>query len=163
MKGTHSVIGFTLGEIGLVLLLGVLVIGTRDLPENREAVVNADSLHAVIAVLRADSVRHAAERMELERLRKLRSRQTPTCTERGVAQGFLTPVYVLGEGRYRVGNRVMNIGAVRTHFAADIERGLREGCRHQIDVHYIPSLTSREFNNEHRRLQRDFYTRVIDP
>lgn len=149
MSQRAAVLGFTEAELGFFIAFLVLAFALEPPPPPGD-VVPADSLRQAQAQV-------ASLERRMSELEALRSRQRPSCRERGIVEGFLFHAVVTPSGRYEVRGRQLDLSALYTTFAAEIATARQADCRHQVRISASSGLSADAFQTAVRNLARDFY------
>jgi hypothetical protein len=165
-----TVLGFTEAELGFVLASLFVAVSGYQIVEARGA--NDSSAAAEQRVeLAQDSLLDAREtldaardsltvaREELENLRRLTSRLTPYCSERGETSQSVARIVVLGPSSYRLDGTQMGIAGVTDRLERWLDVSREKGCRFGVDVVPAPGLAADAFMRAREPLSRLFYFR----
>src|SRR6266511_6189547 len=152
MSDRQSVIGFTEAELGLfiaILFLALFVSAPGK---------NADPPYVTLPKATVDSLRQRVQvlTLQLDTLRGRRSKQRPSCREKGLTNDYLLDVGVLSASSFQVGRRVYNAAQLLESVRSSIDRALSAGCVHQIRVRYRSGLSAGEYDEAVRTLERHF-------
>ena len=182
----QSIIGFTEAELGLFVAILFLVLalaggpddkGTSQIPKPNltpqppEPTSAADHIHLLkeqVAQLEDktsrdavkigdDAIKIAELEREIEKLRGLRSRQTPACTERNVAKGSIRDVTIVGPNSFQVGPSTYHLGGFLDTVAAELRQAKAAQCQQVIRVLYSSTLSMPDSLAARKALTRYFY------
>jgi len=134
-----TIIGFTEAELGFIaaLLLFVVLISRGDPSSpNEDLKREVDSLKA-----RIDSLMD----------------QPPTCSQRGLIDGYLADVTLPSQGVFVVAGRDYSALALRKRFDGDLKQAKQRNCVHQIRVFVCGRADANAFATGLRELQQMFY------
>lgn len=151
MSDKGGIIGFTLGELGILLAFSLLFMIGLQRRNNAEPPPD-ESLRETIELLRAkvDSLESVLD--------SLQSAQIPSCREKGVVSGFLFDVTVIGDQRFRVEGRTYpSLESLLNRFQESMEVAEDAGCIHQIRVRPEANVGLPEYRAAVKRLARHFY------
>lgn len=154
MAAKESLIGFTLGELGLLIAFVLLFfIGVQ---ENRgpDRTVNVDSLKERLAAVKAnrDSLRSMVDSLE-----GLQSTQTPSCREAGLTQEFLFTTSVVGRRQFLIDDETLSWRQLQQEFQSEISAARRNNCVHQINVRPAEATSLEEYRDAIKLLRQLFY------
>lgn len=151
MAGDSGILGFTLGEVGLLLAFALLFLMGVSRQESPDRTV-------------VDSLKDHSEKLENEVdslssvLDSLQSAQTPSCQEAGIASSFLFTATVVGEDRFRVeGNIYAGIDELLEHSRQALAEAERADCMHQIWVQPGREVSLGDYRQGVKKLARHFY------
>jgi hypothetical protein len=154
MRDRQSIIGFTEAELGFfvaVLLLAVFLERRSTAPsaerprkdaavELQQARIQIGHLEQRLADLPATQSDLGRERQsaktETQAIKGLRSRQKPSCRERGVAKGFLLNVTVEGSNSFKVGDTVMNLAGLLGSVEPRLAVARQADCVESVRIFY---------------------------
>lgn len=156
----EGVIGFTLGELG-ILAAFVLLFGYATEALNDTVPVSvADSLRSELQDARGerDSLSRAIQALR----DSLRSASLPACQSVDVIDGYLFSALVIDRQQYVVGNDTLSFNGLRKAFASEIKTAQEQECRHQVRVRASQGLSAEMFIAAYNRLGRLFYIRASD-
>jgi hypothetical protein len=165
-----TVLGFTEAELGFVLatlfvaVSGYQIVEARGANESSAAAVEQtaavqDSLTEAREVLAAARDSLTVAREELENLRRLTSRLTPYCSERGETDQSVARIVVLSPTSYRLDGAQVGIQGVTTRLSRWLDVSRAKGCRFGVDVVPAPGLAAEAFMRAREPLSRMFYFR----
>jgi hypothetical protein len=182
MRDRQSIIGFTEAELGFfvaILLLAVFLerrstVLPADRPrkdaaaELKQARVQINHLEQRLAELRAAQSHFAHERQsldtELQTIKGLRSRQKPSCRERGITKSFLLDVTVESSNSFKVGDTVTNLAGLLRSVEPRLEAARQADCVESVRIFYdygrvslVQAVIAR------RSLQEHFYIAEPQP
>ncbi len=104
----------------------------------------------------------AIAKTDLENFKKgLKSKQTPSCIEKGLAKGPLAEITILGINNYAVRGKEYGFQVLRALFEDDIGNARRAGCIHSVNVSADKHLTSQEYDEGLRKLEQLFYVKRL--
>ncbi len=149
--------GFTEAELGLFLVLVLLAAAVGASP-SETATPRRSTLDSGMARVAALDSALRITRDSLQRLRDLRSRQTPTCRERNLADGPLFTVTVLGSNRFQIGAEVLTLQGIQGRFRNEMGIARAQKCRHQIQVRHDSHVSADDLWTAFRALRKDFNT-----
>jgi hypothetical protein len=165
-----TVLGFTEAELGFVLATLFVAISGYQIVEARSAGDGADaasmqarSVQDSLADARAglklamDSL--SVTRDELEDLRRLTSRLTPYCSERGETDQAVARITVIDARTYRLDGASMQIAGVTSRLSRWLEVSKAKGCRFGVEVIPTSGLAADDFMRAREPLSRLFYFR----
>jgi hypothetical protein len=165
-----TVLGFTEAELGFVLATLFVAVSGYQIVEARSASVGVDQARNMAAAVQdslldaraglaqvQDSLRVARE--ELEALRRLSSRLTPYCSERGESDQPVARVAVAGPRTYRMGGVDLPLSGVTSRLSGWLEISRAKGCRFGLEVVPAPGLSADDFMRAREPLSRLFYFR----
>lgn len=163
----EGIVGFTLGELGILVAFVLLFVlaglgrsSDTDVPDPNDIARARDSLEFALA--RADSLdaAFALAKDSLEVLRGKRSRQTPSCREVGVADGFLFTTEILGPDLFRVNNDTLSFRGIIGRFSESVNDAERRDCVHQVTSYAGPEVSGAALVDAQRQLEVVFYHSV---
>lgn len=144
MASRSGLIGFTLGELGLLVAFALLFMMRLSWQETPDTTA-IDSLER-----RVDSLESILDSVQ--------SAQVPSCDEKGIISGFLFTVTVVGANQYRVkGEYFSSVQELLLHFEEAMERAEEAGCIHQIGVRPAPNIALEPYRAGVKRLAQHFY------
>lgn len=165
-----TVLGFTEAELGFVLAALFVAVSGYQIVEAREATAGAfEAANAAEAV--QDSLLEARDglsrvqdslqvaRQELDDLRRLTSRLTPYCSERGETDEPVARITVLGPRAYRIDGIDLAIAGVTARLASWLEISRAKSCRFGVEVIPAAGLAADDFMRAREPLSRLFYFR----
>lgn len=166
MIGRNDIIGYTLAEIALLLLfatvavllpqysrLSMLLKGAITGPDaNRIRVENA-RLHDENAKLK----KQLEQTKPGESAAGLRSKQTPSCIEKKLANGPLFSAIALPNGRYRVGSETLDISEIKSRYEKDLSFADANQCRQRVQLGYTRDMTADQYYQAQVQLESLFY------
>jgi hypothetical protein len=165
-----TVLGFTEAELGFVLaalfvaVSGYQVVAAAGAGEDSAATAEqAARLQGTLVATRdtlgdvRDSLTQS--RAELERLRRLTSRLTPYCSERGETDQPVARIVVVDASTYRMDGAQMPIAGVTARLSRWLETSREKGCRFGIEVVPGAGLGADAFMRAREPLSRLFYFR----
>ena len=172
-----TVLGFTEAELGFVLatlfvaISGYQIVEARGAGElsaaaGQQVAATQDSLRKAQDSLRVareslaaarDSVTLARE--EVESLRRLTSRLTPYCSERGETDQPIARIVVMDARTYRMDGTQMPITGVTSRLSRWLTVSREKGCRFGVEVLPGPGLGAEDFMRAREPLSRLFYFR----
>jgi hypothetical protein len=178
MRDRQSIIGFTEAELGFfaaILLLAVFLehrhrSPTLPTPHSEGRTIAPEQTHARIvslerrlAELQSSRSQLMREREKLEteiqRIKGLRSRQKPSCRERGVTKDFLFNVTVEGSNSFKIGETVTNLAGLLRSAGARLELAKQADCVESVRIFYDYGRVSlAQAVIARRSLQEHFYT-----
>jgi hypothetical protein len=170
----QNIIGFTEAELGLVIavLFIAVAIWKNPLEEPQPAKTTAVKPDPRYLQSKLDAERIHTRELE-DKLRHLqlaakdnkdlRSRQKPTCKEKGVASGDLLNAVVLGPDRFQVGQNTYDLGQLLKSVAPDMEAAKQAGCLHTIRIYYAKGIGIDDFDQGRRVLRNHFYGDSFGP
>lgn len=178
MRDRFSIIGFTEAELGFIAAILLLVAFTTKsrsaAPNSAPHTVSAEQWKSIerrladaaamkskIAELNRareeDERRNLLLQAELERERNLRSRQRPSCMEKGVARGFIADVQVTGPNRFVLDGDGADLAGVLRKLSPQIAQANAAGCVQSIRVSYGGGVLLDDYLAARSKLARDFY------
>ena len=157
MSRAQAVMGFTEAELGLFLVLVLLAAAVGASPSGTTT-VRRSTLDSALARGATLDTALQVTRDSLQRLRDLRSRQTPTCRERKVAEGPLFTVTVLASNRFHIGNEILTLQGIHGRYGDAMGIARTQRCRHQIRVRYDSRVNADDLWTALRVLRKDFNT-----
>jgi hypothetical protein len=98
-------------------------------------------------------------REELENLRRLTSRLTPYCSERGETDRSVARIVVLSPTTYRLDGATVGIAGVASRLNTWLDISRAKSCRFGVDVVPTPGLAADDFMKAREPLSRLFYFR----
>ena len=173
MRDRFSIIGFTEAELGFiaaVLLFAAFISKVRPASHTIPAdqwksierqLADDAAMKSRIAELRRINAEQARQNLllqaELNRERTLRSRQKPSCIERGVARGFVADVQIAGVNRFAIGGESCDLTGLLRRLSPQIEQAKAAGCVQSIRVGYGDGVSLADYLAGRSELARDFY------
>jgi hypothetical protein len=165
-----TVLGFTEAELGFVLATLFVAISGYQIVEARSATDGADearvqarsvqdSLSEARASLKLATDSLNMTRDELENLRRLTSRLTPYCSERGETDRPVARITVIDARTYRLDGASVQIAGVTSRLTRWLEISRAKGCRFGVEVIPTPGLAADDFMRAREPLSRLFYFR----
>lgn len=165
-----TVLGFTEAELGFVLATLFVAVSGYQIVEASSASDGAlvardetaqvqDSLQTAQQGLRLvqDSLRVAKD--ELESLRRLTSRLTPYCSERGESDQPIARITVVDPRTYRVDGASLQLAGVTERLGRWLDISRTKGCRFGVEVVPAQGLAADDFMRAREPLSRLFYFR----
>jgi len=159
----EDIISITLTELSLVLLFVVIIISYSDALIGSRAGNSAINVKALRAALQRSDTELNRIREELmiykkdPNSRKLKSQQLPSCTEKGIIDGFLESVTILGDKKYLISGREYADIELKEYFGDELKTAGRYGCVHSIKVYHEPTLPLGKYLKALKKLERWFY------
>jgi hypothetical protein len=165
-----TVLGFTEAELGFVLAALFVAVSGYQIVEARGATDEAFQAANVTQAVQ-DSLLEARDglsrvqdslqvaREELENLRRLTSRLTPYCSERGETDQPVARITVLGSRSYRIDGADLPIAGVTARLAPWLEISRAKSCRFGVEVIPAAGLAAADFMRAREPLSRLFYFR----
>jgi hypothetical protein len=159
----EDIISITLTELSLVLLFVVIVISYSDALIGTIKIKSATDVKALKATLqRSDTELNRLReelmrtKMDLER-KRLKSQQRPSCTEKGIIDGFLESVTILGERKYQLSGVGYDDTALKKYFGDELTIAEKHDCVHSIIVYHEPTVPLDQYLYALKKLERWFY------
>ncbi len=104
----------------------------------------------------------AAALANLEKDKKnLKSKQTPSCTEKGFSQGPIGEVEILGYNNYAVHGKEYNFRELKALYDIDIAKAQSVDCVHSINVSAGKKLSTQDYDEGLRKIEQLFYVRRL--
>jgi hypothetical protein len=157
----QSVIGFTEAELGLfvaVLLIALYTVSPAapKLPGDMVTVPrdSLDFLNNRIDTLAAQTALLTAQ---VDTLRNRRSKQRPSCKEKGIIGDFLLDIVVLGPNRYAVNTRELAFKELMALVKTQIDQAASVGCVHSVRVQYRAGIPVDDYDAALKPIQQYFY------
>lgn len=167
-----NIIGFTEAELGIFIAILVLIIvsakhQTQAMPVSKPtpsaSAFPTPNVEATISALKQKNLDLQHEIAALQNKPGLRSRSTPTCKEKGIANGPIFRTTIEGRDSFRIGDDVYDIDGLRTAFSAQISAAKAVGCSHVVYVYYGSGVTLPDYLAAVDELNQEFYTKAITP
>ena len=162
MKHQKNIIGWTLFE--LVVLLAFFVYPSyvlRQESSKKEVQNLQNTLNRAaqkIQNLKEESGELKTRLEDLEKKEELKSKQLPSCIEKGLADGFLFQVKIIGEDRYFIDNKEFTSIEILNFYQSDIEYAKQNGCVHSIWVESDTDIDASAYIAALKKIQMSFYT-----
>jgi hypothetical protein len=179
VSDSQSIIGFTEAELGLFLavLFLILALGSQSVApskipshpktsapidlsqkvEQQNKDIKALSQQLSAATKRADIAEAAAKHANSQQ-QHLRSKQRPTCHEKGIQTGtFLFDVTVLAAG-FQVGNKNYNWEELLQAYAPQLQQAMATDCSYTVRVYFDRALSSGALATSLQQLNQKFIT-----
>jgi hypothetical protein len=168
-----ELIAFTFGELGIFIafvLIFVIAFDSQGQPDDRTNQV--ELLQTELAHSKAEAERlrnesqqyrdsYVALRDSIRSLDDLRSKQRPSCQEKGVASGFLFTAEVSGPNNFRLGQATFSFSQLVARFSSELAVADSEDCVHQVNIQPAPGLSGEDLAAAIDRIQTRFFYRVI--
>lgn len=101
---------------------------------------------------------------EVLKLRELRSRDQPSCMEKGLASGPLFVATIRGRNQYELPNgRLTSLEGILSENAQALALATRNSCRHRADVFYGLGVSGVEYDEALRRIRGSFRISMKGP
>lgn len=162
MKHQKNIIGWTLFE--LVVLLAFFVYPSYVLKQefSKKEVQNLQNTlnraSQKIQNLKKESGELKTKLEDLGKKEQLRSKQLPSCIEKGLAAGFLFQVKIIGEDKYHIDNKEFTSIEILNFYQSDIEYAKKNGCVHSILVESDTDIDASAYIAALKKIQMSFYT-----
>lgn len=192
MSQDESIIGLTLTELALLVLVVVLVVSslrvlaaTTTQPSAEELANSVSSLTEELAEASAEIARQKAEldqlaldlhakakelsitQVRLNQARAsadLRSTRPPVCSEAQYGgRPSLFSVIVLGDNLFEVDGEALGIKGLLSRYSTGLSAAQEEGCVPWIHTRHAASLSATEYDAGLQALERHFYLRKHGP
>jgi hypothetical protein len=178
MRDRFSIIGFTEAELGFIaaiLLFAAFAAKSRPaVPNSAPGIISADQWKSIerrladaaamkseIAELKRGREEQVRENLllqaELNRERSLRSRQKPSCVEKGIARGFIAEVEIAGANLFVVDGGGSDLAGVLRKLSPQLGQAKAAGCVQSIRVGYGGGVSLDDYLAARSKLARDFY------
>jgi len=162
MKRQKNVIGWTLFE--LVVLLAFFVYpsyvsrqeSTQKEVQNLQNTLNRAAQK--IQTLEDESSKLKTKLVNLDKKEQLKSKQLPSCIEKGFATGFLFQVKIIGEDKYQIDKKEFSYQEILKFYESDIEFAKKNGCVHSIWVESDKNMDASIYIAALKKIQMSFYT-----
>lgn len=165
MKHQKNVIGWTLFE--LVVLLAFFVYPSyvsRQKSSKNEVQYLQNTLNRAtkkIQNLKEESGELKTKLEDLGKKEQLKSKQLPSCIEKGLAADFLFQVKIIGEDKYIIDNKEFTSLEILKFYQSDIEYAKKNGCVHSIWVESDTDIDATAYIAALKKIQMRFYTALI--
>jgi len=162
MKHQKNIIGWTLFELVVLLVFFVYpnYVSKKE-SSNKEVQNLQNTLNRAaqkIQNLKEESGELKTRLEDLEKKEELKSKQLPSCIEKGLAYGFLFQVKIIGEDRYHIGNKEFTSIEILNFYQSDIEYAKQNGCVHSIWVESDTDIDASAYIAALKKIQMSFYT-----
>jgi len=98
---------------------------------------------------------------QINQLKGLRSRQTPTCIAKKIEKGFLLDVTVQSANSFVTGEKLTDLDGLLNSVEPRLEAAEREGCVESVRVFYSDRVSTSDSLVARRALQQYFY--IVEP
>ena len=162
MKHQKNIIGWTLFELVVILAFFVYPSyvsrqeSSRKKIENLQNTLNQASNK--IQTLEEERGDLKTKILDLKQKEELKSKQLPSCIEKGLAADFLFSVKIVGENRYQIDNREFTYEEILSFYKSDIEFAQKNGCVHSIWIESDTDMNAASYVAALKRIQMSFYT-----
>jgi hypothetical protein len=150
-----SIMGFTEAELGFVLAAVFVALAGHEISERRVVTTSAVTVSDTLAK------ENKRLRATLDSLRRLSSKLTPPCTERGEANASVARLFVTSASTYVLRGDTLSVTGVRDRLKAAIDRSAQLGCRYYVDVVPAARLSAQDLIRATRPLEGTFYLRRV--
>ncbi len=162
MKHQKNIIGWTLFE--LVVLLAFFVYpsyvsrqeSSKKEFQNLQNTLNRASQK--IQNLKEESGELKTKLEDLGKKNQLKSKQLPSCIEKGLGTGFLFQVKIIGEDKYYIDNKEFTYQEILKFYQSDIEYAKKNGCVQSIWVESDTDIDATAYIAALKKIQMRFYT-----
>ena len=162
MKQQKNVIGWTLFELVVLLTFFLYPSYVSRLESSKKEVQNLqDTLNRAtqnIQNLKEESGELKTKLEDLGKKDQLKSKQLPSCIEKGFATGFLFQVKIIGADKYNIGNKEFTYQEILKFYQSDIEYANKNGCVHSIWVESDTDMDALAYISALKKIQMSFYT-----
>jgi len=183
MRDRQSIIGFTEAELGLFAAILLLIFSIHPVsrpirPPDRERPIPQDRTTPSIGAFQKLSQQNKdllqgkdqtdkqnidlseenrRLQQEIDKLKGLKSRQRPACTEKGLATGFLFGVTIVGADNFRIGDSTFDLAGLLRQFGPQLSAAAKAGCVQSIRAYYDRDLSLDDSIEARKALQLHFY------
>ncbi len=162
MKQQKNVIGWTLFELVILLTFFLYPSYVSRLESSKKEVQNLqDTLNRAaqkIQNLKEESGELKTKLEDIGKKEQLKSKQLPSCIEKGLAAGFLFQVKIIGDDKYNIGNKEFTYQEILKFYQSDIEYAKKNGCVHSIWVESDTDMDAMAYISALKKIQISFYT-----
>ncbi len=162
MKHQKNVIGWTLFE--LVILLAFFVypsyvfIQESTQKEVQNLQYTLDRAAQKIQTLEEESGELKTKLVNLVEKEQLKSKQLPSCIEKGLTADFLFQVKIIGEDKYQIDKKEFTYQEILKFYESDIEFAKKTGCVHSIWIESDTDMDASAYIAALKKIQMSFYT-----
>ncbi len=166
MKQQKNIIGWTLLELVVLLIFFLYPSYASRLESSKNEVQTLqDTLNRAAQNIQNLMKESGELKTKLEDLgknehenEKLKSKQLPSCIEKGLAAGFLFQVKIIGADKYNIDNREFTSQEILKFYHSDIEYAKKNGCVHSIWIESDTDMDAMAYISALKKIQISFYT-----
>jgi len=166
-----DIVGYTLAEIAFALLFAIAAVflptyGSLNskLKVERDAskrsTAEVESLKKTISELEAKS--GLLPKAQEDR-QGLRSKQLPSCIEKGAATTWLFSATAISANKYVINNEIVTFDQLRGRFGSELAVAEKQQCRHSMQLLYAPGMAVSDYNLALRKMGGLFYVQPLGP
>jgi hypothetical protein len=162
MKHQKNVIGWTLFELVILLVFFVYpsYLARQELSKKEvQNLQNTLSRAALkIQTLEEEKGELKTKLVNMSEKEQLKSKQLPSCIEKGLASDFLFQVKIIGQNKYQIDKKEFTYQEILKFYESDIEFAKKNGCVHSIWVESDVDMNASAYIAALKLIQRSFYT-----
>ena len=111
-----------------------------------------------IQTLEKESGELQTKLLDLDKKEQLKSKQLPSCIEKGLASDFLFLVKIIGKDQYQIDNKEFSFQEILKFYESDIEYAKKNGCVQSIWVESDSDMDASSYIFALKKIQTSFYT-----
>jgi hypothetical protein len=165
-----DIVGYTLAEIALLLLFAITAVFFPTYSRlssklkveksvSKKSSAEVESLKNTISELQAKPGTPKTPHDAFG----LRSKQLPSCIEKGSATTWLFSATATSSNTYLVNGEMMNRDQIKSRFASPLELAEEQQCRQSIQLFYAPSISLPDYDLALRKMEGLFYVTRLGP
>ncbi len=162
MKHQKNIIGWTLFELCVLLAFFVYpsYILRQESSKNEVQSLQSSLNRAAqkIQNLKEESGDLKTTLEDLKKKEQLKSKQLPSCIEKGLTPDFLFQVKIIGEDKYHIDNKEFTYIEILNFYQSDLEYAKQNGCVHSIWVESDTDIDASAYIAALKKIQMSFYT-----
>ena len=162
MKHQKNVIAWTLFELFILLAFFVYPsFVTKQESTQKEVQALQNTLNRAaqkIQSLEEESGELKTKLVNLGKKEELKSKQLPSCIEKGLVADFLFHAKIIGKDQYQIDKKEFTYQEILKFYESDIEYAAKNGCVHSIWVESDSNMEASSYIAALKKIQISFYT-----
>lgn len=165
-----DIVGYTLAEIALLLLFAITAVFVPTYARlssklkveksvSRKSSAEVEALKNTISELQAKSGPSKTPRDGVG----LRSKQLPSCIEKGSATTWLFSATATSSNTYLLNGEIISRDEIKKRFGPQLALSEKQECRQSIQLFYSPRISLSDYDLALRKMEGLFYVTRLGP